>query len=138
SQLETDQDEQDRIDDEVEDVPDVVALQARLRERDDLRPADTHVDARCHGRQDSGDANRIRRYEGRVAGEQGDRDAYLRVLDAPADLGGDPANRDANRDAATGTEDEPQPGMGEREAAGNHRGDRYSVGDERGGVVEQP
>ena len=82
---------------------------------------------------------RVRGDEGRVAGEQRDRDAHLGVGGAPADLGDHPADREARspprrRPPSTNS----SAGVGEREAAGHDGGDRDAVGHQRGRVVEQP
>jgi len=134
--LQPDEHEQDRVDDEVEDVPDEIALQAGAA-REDLRRADAHVDA-CRDRgQDPGSADGVGRNERGIAGEQRDRHAHLGIGDVPADLGGEPPHGQAHGHSPGGSQYEAQAGVGERETPGYHGGDRHAVGHQRGHVIEQ-
>jgi hypothetical protein len=135
-QLQPDEHEQDRVDDEVEDVPDEVALQA-CAAREDLRRADAHVDAGRDRGQDPRGADGVRRHVGRVAGQERDGDVHLGVGDALADLGDDHPHDEAHGHAPSRPEYELQAGVGEREAPGHHGGDRDAVGHQGGHVVEQ-
>ena len=75
-----------------------------------------HVDADRDRGEHGGDVQRLGREVGEVAAEQGDRDLERRVVEPPADLPDQPADGEADRDAADDAGDEREPGLAEREA----------------------
>ena len=115
-QLQPNEDEQRRVDDEVEDVPHEEPLQARTR-GDDARPAQAHVDPRRHDGEHPRRAELVRWDERRVAGEERDRDAELRVRRALADLRDEPADRQSDGDPTRRTHDQRDDGVAQRERA---------------------
>jgi hypothetical protein len=135
--LQPDEDEQRGVEDEVEDLPDVEALQSRAR-GDDARTADAHVDARGHHREHPGHMELVGGDERCIPAEQRDRDAHLGVLGALADERDDPADGQPDRDPTDDRDEEAHHGVAQREAALDRRDDRHAVGHERGRIVEEP
>ena len=135
-QLQPDEDEQRRVEQELDDLPDRVALDPGGWRRQHRRQA-AHVDADGHGGEHAGDADRLRRQIGEVAAEQGDRHLDRRGVDAPPGERDDGADDDADRDAAENDDDELTARLEEAEGPGDDSGDGELVGDERGAVIDQ-
>jgi hypothetical protein len=95
------------------------------------------VDPGGHGRQHPREAELVRRYEGRVGGDQGDRDLSGRVVEPPPDLPDDERHREPDRDPAGGRAQELEPRVERRERPAHCGSHRHPVGDERGGVVHE-
>ncbi len=135
-QLQPDQDEQERVEQELQDLPERVAREPLAR-GGDLRRPEADVDPRRHGREHAGAAEPLGRHVGRVARQQRDRGLDHDVVEPPPDLGDDPAGREADGDAPDAAGEELPAGVRDRERAAD-RADRHLVGDERRAVVEQP
>ena len=135
-QLEPDEDEQRRVQQEGDDLPDGEVLDARRR-RGQPRGQASHVDADGDRSQHAGYPDRLRREVGEVGGEERDRDLDRRVVQTRANPGDDGADRDADGDPAGDRHDELAARLERAEAARDHRGDRELVGHERGAVVDQ-
>ncbi len=106
-ELQPDQHEQQRVEDEDEDLPDRVALEAHRRRRDLRRPPAEHDSGRDR-RQDAREIQRLGRHVAGVAAEQRDRDLDRDVVDPPPDLGDHPADGQADRHAPRGADHEVQ------------------------------
>ena len=126
SQLETDEAEQQGVQQEGQDLPDGIALQARLHGRQ-LGRVPAHVDAHGDDGEHGRDAGRLRRQVGEVARQQRDRDRGRRVRDAATHLADHEAHADTDGDAADDVEAEAPDGVREREAAGRDRRDGERV-----------
>ena len=97
SELEADEPEQERVQEEVEDRPEPVALEPRVDGRQ-LRRVPAHVDACRDDGEHSRHAERSGRQEGDVAGQERDRHLERRVVDAEADEADHPSDHEPDRD----------------------------------------
>ena len=135
-QLQPDQDEQRGVEEEDEDLPDRGALEARLR-RDQLGGPPAQVDAGGDRRQHAREAELVGGDEGRVCGEQRDRDLGRRVVEPAPDRRDQEADHQPDRDPAGGRSHELEPRVERREAPAHRGGHGHPVGHERGRVVDE-
>ena len=135
-ELQADQDEERRVEEEDQDLPDRVPLDPGGRSRE-LGGEAAHVDADRHGGEHAGDADRLGRQVREVGGDEGDRDLDRRVVEPAAHGGDDRADADADRDPADRADDELAARLQQAEAAGDDGRHRELVGDEGGAVVDQ-
>src|SRR5439155_22614518 len=135
-QLQPDEAEEEGVDDEGEDLPERGAVEARL-EGGRLGRAPAHVHADRDDGEHARDVERGRGQVGEVAGEQGDRYLDRRVVEPAPDGGDQEADDQPNRDPTGRSPDEAQPGVPDREAAGDDGDDRDPVEDERRSVVDE-
>ena len=98
-QLEADEDEQRRVQQEHDDLPHRVALDAGRRSRQPRREA-AHVDADRDRRDHARDADRLGGQVGEVGGEEGDRELDRRVVEPPPDRRDHESDGASDRDAA--------------------------------------
>ena len=135
-QLQADEDEEQRVDDEDEDLPESVPGEPRALGRQ-LGCVPAHVDADRDGGQHAGDAGGGRRKIREVAAEHGDRHLDRRVVDTAAHLPHDPADPEPDRDPAGDVQDDPARRVEQRERSADGRADRGLVEHERGSVVDE-
>ena len=96
-----------------------------------------HVDAHGDRGQDARGADGLGRQVGEVGGKERDRHLHGRVVQSPPDSRDGGADRDADRDAAKGADDELAARLHQAEAPGDHGGHGEPVGDQRRSVVDQ-
>ena len=135
-ELEPDEPEQERVEQEREDAPHGVALEARLRVRE-LRRVPADVDADRHGGEHRRHAGRLGRQVREVSGQKRDRDLGRRVIHPAPDLAKHEPDGETDRDAARDVDDEMPRRVPEREAAGHHRRDGEAIRNEGGRVVDE-
>ena len=106
AELQADEDEEERVDEEDEDLPERVAGEPRALGRQ-LGRVPAHVDADRDGGEHAGDAGGGRGEIREVAAEHGDRHLDRRVVDTAAHLPHDPADPEPICDPAGDVQDDP-------------------------------
>ena len=135
-QLKPDQHEEQRVQDEHDDLPHGVTLDACPCRRE-LGRMRAHVDADGDGREHCRRVDQLGRDVGEVRAEQGDRDLERRVVEPATHLPDDPADGEADGDAGNDAVDELEPCVPDGEAAAHDGDDRESIGDQCGSVVDE-
>src|SRR6185436_19846378 len=117
-ELEPDQDEEERVQEVLHDLPHGDGLQPHLR-RGQLGREPPEVDARRDGGKDGRDAEQLGGDEREVAREERDGDLRRRVVDATAELPHEPSHGQADPDPADDADDEEPTRLPRRERSGD-------------------
>jgi hypothetical protein len=135
-QLEPDQDEEGRVEEEDEDLPQSKALEPSLG-RSDLRGHPAEIDAGSDRREHAREPELVRGDEGGVGGEQRDRQFGRRVVEPPPDLRDHEPHGEPDRDPAGRCAEKLEPRVERREASADCGGYGDPVGDEGRRVVHE-
>ena len=109
-ELKADEDEEERVEEVLDDLPDGDSLQTDLCRRQ-LRGVPAEVDAGGHGGEHGRDADQVGGDERDVPGQERDRDLGGWVVEAAPDLADQPADGEPEGDPAARADDEERSGV---------------------------